>query len=437
MNVARIVLIAILLLSLGFGQSTLDLLTRAESHVANKEYTAANEVLNQAITADPTFAPAMFLLGQILIIAGDIDQAGQYFRDAITADPGNEEFRAEYEKITEQISLMSEGNRYMNSGDLDDAYDTFSKVLEMNPNFTKAAYTMGGVNMMRKNYEQAIADFQKTLAINPEFTNAESAIKNVVGRKFNEGNDAYKKRDLDGALQAYKTVIQWDPTYYKAYYQIGVISARMRDYDGAIENYNIALEYEPTSTRVHFALGLAYQSLNNKTAALEAFQKTIDIDPTYAKAYSSMGEIYLDQQDYEKAVDRFTMAVSIDPTYAKAFENLGITYVKLENFEESIQQLVQATALDEKSYVSWYYLAHSYNQVGDCTNALDAAKNSIDIRQTYAPALIEEGVAYYCKGKGDKTRALNSLEKARNDSQWRKIAEYEIDRIKNPAKYEE
>ena len=34
-------------------------------------------------------------------------------------------------------------------------------------------------------------------------------------------------------------------------------------------------------------------------------------------------------------------------------------------------------------------------------------------------------------------RALNALEKARNDSRWRKVAEYEIDHIKNPEKYAE
>ena len=31
---------------------------------------------------------------------------------------------------------------------------------------------------------------------------------------------------------------------------------------------------------------------------------------------------------------------------------------------------------------------------------------------------------------------FNAFEKARNDRAWRKMAEYEIDKVKNPQKYE-
>ena len=48
----------------------------------------------------------------------------------------------------------------------------------------------------------------------------------------------------------------------------------------------------------------------------------------------------------------------------------------------------------------------------------------------------ELGVAEWCDGKGNKTGALNAFEKARNDRAWRKMAEYEIDKVKNPQKYE-
>jgi hypothetical protein len=46
------------------------------------------------------------------------------------------------------------------------------------------------------------------------------------------------------------------------------------------------------------------------------------------------------------------------------------------------------------------------------------------------------GVAEWCGGKGNKTGAVNAFEKARNDRSWRKMAEYEIDKVKNPQKYE-
>jgi hypothetical protein len=46
------------------------------------------------------------------------------------------------------------------------------------------------------------------------------------------------------------------------------------------------------------------------------------------------------------------------------------------------------------------------------------------------------GIAEWCGGKGNKTGAINAFEKARNDRAWRKMAEYEMDKVKNPQKYE-
>ena len=39
-------------------------------------------------------------------------------------------------------------------------------------------------------------------------------------------------------------------------------------------------------------------------------------------------------------------------------------------------------------------------------------------------------------GAGNKTSALNALEKARGDRTWKTFAEYEIDKIRNPHRYE-
>ena len=49
----------------------------------------------------------------------------------------------------------------------------------------------------------------------------------------------------------------------------------------------------------------------------------------------------------------------------------------------------------------------------------------------------ELGIAEYCSGSGNKNASVNHFERARNDRDWRKMAEYEIDRVRNPEKYEQ
>ena len=61
----------------------------------------------------------------------------------------------------------------------------------------------------------------------------------------------------------------------------------------------------------------------------------------------------------------------------------------------------------------------------------------MDRKKNFGGGWYELGIAEWCKGDGNKTVALNSLEKARNDRSWRKMAEYEMDKINNPHKYVE
>ncbi|NQU27183.1 MAG: tetratricopeptide repeat protein [Candidatus Marinimicrobia bacterium] len=437
MKFVKTLIFGSLLLALLCSQTPEDLLVTAESQIEMKEFSLAVQTLQQAIDLDPTFAPAAFKLALVFLRTGDMQKSQSLFRQAIDVDPENQEYRDEFDRINEINSLMGEGKRFMNSGELDEAYDIFDKVMTQFPFFANAAYSMGGVKIVQKQYEVAIKHFRQALEIYPEFSNAQSAIKTVIKNMYNDGNTLYKRGDLEGAVEAYEKVIEFDSTFYQACYQIGVISTRMGDIDQAIAYYKKALNILPTYTKGWYALGLAQKRDTDPENAVISFQRAIDVDPTYARAYVAIGEIFLNRQEYENAIDKFQIAISVQPDYAKAYENLGITYTRLEQWADAITQLEIAVQFNPKSLTGWYHLAESFNKTSDCENALRCARQAIDVKANYAPALIEQGVAYWCKGIGDKTRALNALEKARNDGRWRKVAEYEIDRIKNPDKYKE
>ena len=80
--------------------------------------------------------------------------------------------------------------------------------------------------------------------------------------------------------------------------------------------------------------------------------------------------------------------------------------------------------------------AGAQNLKGDCQSAKEAARKSADLKSRFGGAWYELGIAEWCGGRGNKAGALNAFERARNDRDWRKMAEYEIDKVKNPQKYE-
>ena len=95
-----------------------------------------------------------------------------------------------------------------------------------------------------------------------------------------------------------------------------------------------------------------------------------------------------------------------------------------------------ATALDRKDSKAWLKIAQVQNILGNCDEAKRAVRKSLDLSNKSGGAWVELGIAEYCGGSGNKTAALNALEKARGDRTWKTYAEHEIDKIRNPHRYQ-
>jgi len=417
-------------------QSPDALMQDGQTMLDNNDLVGAKAALEQALQADPTYAPVMILLSKVYLNMGDMVKTQEYIRMAIDTDPENQEYRDEFERLNEINTLMADGQRNLQNGDLPAAYESYRIVLEKFPFFSEADYSMGLVKFREQDFSVAVDHFKKALLINPQHENALTAISNVAKNKFNEGNNLYRRRDLEGALESYKEVLAIDESFYQAHYQIGVIESKMGNRALSIEHYRKALDHSPNFYKGYYALGLSLKANGDIDSALASLNSAVDINPGYDKAYGAMGDIYIDQKNYDEAIRILNTAIQVNPQYAKGYLSLGIIYSEQDQLDLAISNLEMATSLDKKSYMSWYRLAVVYNVTGDCENAKRAARESVDIKSSFGGAWLELGVAEWCEGKGNKRAAENAFEKARNDRSWRKSAEYELDKVRNPKKYQ-
>ena len=416
-----------------YAQSPEILTSQGEAKMNTGAYMEADSLFKHALEMDNTFAPAMYQLAQLNLRLGDMEKAQKYMKDAVEVD--YDQYKEMYDKLNEINTLMNDGGRAIKGGRFDEAFQVYGSVLEKFPYFAEAAYSMGLAKLKEKNFDEAVQYFHQTIQLNPFHQNAQDAIANVSKNIFNTGNNAYRRGDLDGALSSYHRVLEIDKNFYQAYYQIGVIEAKMRNLSSAIKYYQNALEIKPEFYKCWFALGLAETKGGNPEGALTAFTKVIEINPNYVKAYSSIGELYIDSKEYPKAIHTLKTAVEVDSTHAKSYKLLGIVYSELNQFEDAITSLEKSVTLKPKDAISWFRLAHAYNQTGNCEAAKKSSHEATDRKKNFGGGWYELGIAEWCTGNGNKTAALNSLEKSRNDRDWRKMAEYEIDKIKNPHKY--
>jgi len=423
-------------MSIILAQSPNDLYNSAQTKLDAGQISEAEAEFNAALQADPTFAPAYIGLAYVAIRRGDLPKTQELIKNAIEADEENQEFRDEFARLNELNTLMNKGQRSMKNGETDDAYESFRVANQKFPNFPESVFNMGLVHFRKNEYPQAVVYFHKAMEINPEHKSALAAIKNVAKRHFNSGNQSYKRGDLEGALSSYEKVLEVDDTFYQALYQIGVINSKMGDKDAAVESYEKALRDNPQFYKGYFALGLAKNALNDSEGAIKALERAVDIHPGYDKAYGAMGDIYINDKNYEKAKQVLNMSVTVNPNYAKGYASLGIIFSDQQDWEQATSNLVMATTLNKRGAMSFFRLARAYNATGDCDDAIKAARKATELKNRFGGGWFELGIAEWCSGKGNKTGALNAFEKARNDRAWRKMAEYELDKVKNPQKYE-
>ncbi len=415
-----------------FGQDPMADASRAQEELAQGNVDSAESLYQSALDMDPSFSPALLGLSKVALTKGDLNATGSYLREAIDMEPENQEFRDEYQKLNELNTLMSQGNRSYSNGETSDAIETFRIILEKYPTFSEAAFRMGLAYSREGNTPEAVESFKTALRIYPDHENAQKAIKNEAKRAFLTGNDSYKRGDLETALGYYKKAIQVDETFYQSYYQMGVIESKLGNDNTAIENYQRALEIEPGFYKGWFAMGKAQERTGNQDAALDSYNKALEVYPTYAKAYGAIGDIHFSNQNFDAALSAFQQGATIDVSYAKAFIGMGSVYLEQELFQDAITPLETASVLKAKDAMVWFRLASAYNGVVDCENAKRTAREATALRPKFGGGWYELGVAEWCGGKGNKTAALNALERGRNDRNWRPSCEHLIKEIRTP-----
>ncbi|MBP7211648.1 tetratricopeptide repeat protein, partial [bacterium] len=135
------------------------------------------------------------------------------------------------------------------------------------------------------------------------------------------GDRAYKKRDLQGAINYYSLALDLYPEHYEARYNLGNIYVVYEDYNDAVDSYKIALEDKPDFNVARMNLGIVTaEKLGNFDEAIADYQQIINNQPRLfsipflfsnrksAKlnrgiAYYNMGVAYRQKAIYEDSND--------------------------------------------------------------------------------------------------------------------------------------
>ena len=303
--------------------------------------------------------------------------------------------------------LFQEGVAYENSGDYEKAVETFSKVIEQQPDFFDGYNHRANSYSMKKEFTKALPDYQRAIELNP----AEATLY------YNRGLTYYLMRQPQEALADYNRAIELNPAYIKAYLNRGTLYAETGQLEKAVEDRSKIIELDPQNAQWYAGRAAVYIFQKSFDKALADLNKAVELDPETASYRFFRGMVYVEMGQKDKAMAEFQSVEKMDTRYQGVSDKMtayiarggaqagsagprpgdmargGIVPMEAENLE--------LLKNDPNNLDALLYLAGAYVGVGKGDLAAEYAEKALGVNPEAAAdrdALMLAAMGYYYSG---------------------------------------
>jgi len=273
--------------------------------------------------------------------------------------------------------LLEQGFQNHQAGRLDQAENFYRQALRADPNNPDGLHLLGLVVNETGDRDEAIMLLEKAVRANPsnpDFSNNLGQIYNAAGRP-------------DKAAEAYRAAIKANPDFSDAHNNLGNALAAGGRIGDAIGHYQKALALDPNNARAHYNLATTLSGRGDHSAAIESFRKVIALAPDYAEAYNNLAYCLIEQGATGEASDHLKKALELDPSSAAAHGNIGNLFALISEWGQSQDHYAQAAELDPKRAEAWTGLGNAQENLGLSEEALSSYRNAVAAAPDNAAAL--------------------------------------------------
>ncbi len=196
------------------------------------------------------------------------------------------------------------------------------------------SFSEGEKYFRQADYEKAISEFTRTLFLNVNDIKS----LHLRARSYEE------LEEFDKAVEDYKTIIHYDPTYAQAYAGIGKLFWKREDYKNSQKYLLLAAKEDANDYDILFLLGRAMLMNKDYKSADEFLQLAKELNPTDSRVYFYQGMARSQIGDILGAAGSFNMCLKYDPDNITAKYNRGLIRLligysdwALEDFEDVLK----------------------------------------------------------------------------------------------------
>ena len=262
----------------------------------------------------------------------------------------------------------------------------------------------------RVGWTNAINYFEQALQIDPNFALAYCGLADTYGwcgGQTMPGREAWAK-EKELAVKA----LAIDPNLAEAHVSLGVAFFSLLDPHASAKELDRAIQLNPNLALAYDQYGWTFSEMGRFDEAIAAEKKALEFDPLSPFMNTELGFFLYWARRYDESVLQIRKTLELDANIAWAYSLLGWCSIWKGNKAEAIAQFQKATTLDD---LPWYIgsLGYAHAVAGDRAKAEQILRELDELAKQHYVSPANPAAIYL--GLGDKTKALDWLEKAWED----------------------
>jgi Flp pilus assembly protein TadD/peroxiredoxin len=193
-------------------------------------------------------------------------------------------------------------------------------------------YFTYGVAFIEYGYtDEAQVAFQRVLDVDPDYANA----------WFNLGTIYLNKKQYTEARRCLRETLRLSPSDADAWNNLGLISGEEGNYDEALDDFIHAARANPNYELAVQNMMRIYQFQNRPADAQKALEELVNLAPKNSNLHLGLAMTLVAQNLLPPAIEQLQTAIQLKPDNTEALNNLGALYMRLGRDSEALTQFEQ------------------------------------------------------------------------------------------------
>jgi putative PEP-CTERM system TPR-repeat lipoprotein len=372
------------------GESEEKLIASARSYLDQRDTKSAVIQLKNALQKNPESAVARLLLGRALLDSGDPRGALEELRRAQERGVPVEQAAPEVARALLMVGEAAKVTTQFAATELREpkaAADLATSV--------GAAYAMQGDDARTQEYAE------RALKAQPGF----------AGALVLQAQLKASQRDFDGALQLLDGVLSGDKTHHGAGALKGTLLWQAkRDLDGALAAFRAVLAAHPGSVSTRSAVIALLREQGKREASANELAELKKVAPVHPETQYLEARAAFEARDYRGALDLVSRVLKVAPDNVAALELAGGAAYQARAYAQAEAHLSRAIQRNPTRTLPRQLLAQTYLRSGQAARAIDTLQPLISGASPDGPSLAVAGEAYL--QAGDVAKADDAFKRA-------------------------